>query len=88
MKRYESKFSEGRLIPDESKNKWANTSFKKELSKLNVNDIVWLEDNKGDYHGYYIVTPKRTFKSIGATVTASVFKKYGVEEDDIPVLKI
>ena len=93
MKRYKSKFEESRdsiLIPDESKNSWANSKFKNELNNLEINDIVWLQDKTSKYQGYYLVIKTNkgnSFKSLGSIVTSSIFKKYNQNEVDVPILK-
>lgn len=90
---YTKRFNESgeRLIPNESKNDFANKMFKKYLSDVEVDDIVWLQDKSSDYQGYYLVIGKgnnKRFKSLGSILSNSIFKKYGVEEDDVPVLNI
>lgn len=55
MERYKKKFKESdhTLVSNKSKNEWANRTFSKELKNLNPSDIVWLQDKKSNYQGYY-----------------------------------
>ena len=91
MERYERKFSEQRdsvLVADCSKNEFANKYGRKYLSTLSPRDIVWLQDKSAKYHGFYLVTPKKQFKSLGTMPGQSIFKKYGVDQNDVEILYI
>ena len=85
------RFNESRLIPDESKNIFANKMFSKYLISLEVGDIVWLQDKTSDYQGYYLVvgtSNRKQFKSLGSLVSTSIFRKYGTTEDEVPILTL
>lgn len=88
---FKEDLKESRLIPNESKNLFANKMFSSYLTKLNVGDIVWLQDTTSDYQGYYLVIGtqnRKQFKSLGSVVSSSIFKKYGVIEDEVPVFNL
>ena len=68
MERYVKKFKESdhTLVSNNSKNEWANRTFSKELKNLKPSDIVWLQDKKANYQGYYKVNSKNKFETIGS----------------------
>ena len=89
MKRYARKFSESRLIPISSYNEYANTIFSKELEKLKVGTIVWIQDKKSDYQGYYIVELKnntKKFRTLGTMpqgISYDVLKKAPILKEQL-----
>lgn len=68
MERYVKKYKESdhTLISNAHKNEWANRTFSKEIKKLKPSDIVWLQDKKSNYQGYYKVNSKNKFETIGS----------------------
>lgn len=75
IKRYESIFKEASLNSNDSLKKWANDRFAKELSELKVGTIVWLQDKRSNYQGYYEVT-KNGFLPLGSMPQGKDFKDY------------
>ena len=68
------------LTSKDSMNNWANSTFKSELSKFKEDDVVWLQDKKSKYQGYYFVR-KGKFNFMNTTGS-------GVDNaNKIPVLK-